>query len=102
MKSAACWASHHTSAPIVPLCDWCLALAPRYQALRECCQIRLLATMPRPHRELAYQRTREVSGKTAEQDQRQLVKTEWRRQDAQRKATARAALHNMKQILKAA
>lgn len=86
----------------MPLCDWCLTLSGRYQGLRECCQIRLLATMPRAHRELAYQRTREVSGRLAEQEQRQLVKTEWQRQDAQRKASARAAIDNMRQILKAA
>jgi hypothetical protein len=86
----------------VPLCDWCLALSPRFQAQRECCQIRLLATMPRHAREAGYQRTREVSGKAAEEAQRQLVKAEWQRQKAPRTATARAALSNMKQILKAA
>lgn len=79
-----------------PLCEWCLALSGRFQAARECCQIRLLATMPRHARAAAYAGAGVVDGKTL----REKVQIEWHRQNESRLARGRAALDFIKQSLK--
>jgi len=67
--------------------------------MRECCQIRLLATMPQHARLVAYQRTRETSGRDAETAQRALVKTEYQRQHGEKMARHKASIDALKKLI---
>lgn len=83
-----------------PLCELCLALSPCYQALRECCQVRLLATMPTHAVESACQRARQVGGREAEKQLRAKVSVEWRRQNNSRLAAGKQAVRTALQFLR--
>lgn len=83
----------------MPLCEWCMALSARYQALRECCQIRLLATMPQHARLAVYARTRAVGGREAERAQMALVKAEYARQHGARVAKHKAHIQSLKNLI---
>ena len=46
-------------------CEFCVALSGRFNAHRECCQIRLLAGTPQHVRQVAYDQVRREDGETA-------------------------------------
>lgn len=73
----------------------------RYQITRQCCQIRLLATMPAHARAIAYEDARKNEGTAAMEALKARVSAEWKRLNAARRATAAAAINNIKEFLKA-
>ena len=82
------------------LCDLCIAMAGRFHAHRECCQIRLLANAPRHQREQAYERIRKEGGELSEAAIKRRVAGEYKRLHAARTAIGRAALSDIKQTMK--
>lgn len=87
-------------AEVGDLCDWCIAMVGRFNAHRECCQIRLLANAPRHQREQAYDRIRKEGGELSETAIKRRVAAEYKRLNAARTAVGRAALSDIKQTMK--
>lgn len=81
------------------LCELCQNPGGRYNANRECCQIRLLSTMPQQHRQQVYDKVRLKEGVTAARLLMAKVKTEYERVRAARKDRAKAAIQNMKNLI---
>jgi hypothetical protein len=76
-----------------------MELSPRFQARRECCQVRLLASMPRHARATAYQQARQTEGADAEQRLKDLVAAEYQRQNGERLALAKKHFEEMKKLI---
>ena len=83
-------------------CDLCLSPSGRYHAHRECCQIRLLSTMPQHARAAAYERTKAVGGKAAMELLRQKVVAEYQRLNGARLAAHKAKIQSLKNLIGAA
>lgn len=61
-------------------CEFCLALTGRFDANRECCQLRHLAGAPKHARLVVYNRVRNEEGERALAELKQKVRTEYQRQ----------------------
>lgn len=70
------------------VCEFCLALSGRYNARRECCQIRQLVGAPHHIRAAAYDQVRTESGTAALEELKQKVRAEYRRQQDHKRALA--------------
>lgn len=81
------------------LCDLCLNPSGRYNAHRECCQIRLLSTMPQHARTAAYERAKATGGKEAMEQLRQKVVAEYERLTGPRRAAHKAKIQSLKNLI---
>ena len=71
------------------VCEFCLALSGRFNANRECCQIRQLTGAPHHVRAAAYDRARIEGGAGAVDELKRKVKAEYHRQQDHKQAIAR-------------
>lgn len=71
------------------MCDLCIAMGGRFDANRECCQIRLAAALPQHMKLAAFEKVRRESGKAAEEAFKERVRVEYVRQREHRRAKAR-------------
>lgn len=81
------------------LCELCQKPGGRYNANRECCQIRLLSTMPQQHRQQVYDKVRLQEGIDAAKALMAKVKAEYERVRGPRLARAKAAIQEMKNLI---
>lgn len=84
---------------MLPLCELCIEMGGRFNANRLCCQIRMIARMPKHARQIQYARARREGGRDEEVKLRDLVAAEWKRQTDPLRATGRAAIDELKKIL---
>jgi hypothetical protein len=73
-------------------CEFCQALSGRFNAHRECCQVRQLTGAPAHIRNAAYARTRTEGGEKALAELKQKVRAEYQRQQGIKQARARLEL----------
>jgi hypothetical protein len=60
-------------------CEWCLTFSGRMKKGRVCCELRMLAAMPKARRQEVYNQTLKDDGVEAMKKQQQDVATEYRR-----------------------
>jgi hypothetical protein len=68
------------------ICDLCIAMGGRFDANRECCQIRMTAALPQHMRLAAFAKVRAEAGRAAEEAFREKVRVEYMRQREHRRA----------------
>lgn len=81
------------------ICELCVAMGGRFNSTRECCQLRLVATLPAPHRFAAFERVRATQGREAEENFKEKVRVEFARQRAYFRAIALAGVAAAKEAV---
>ena len=71
------------------ICEFCIAMSGRFNAYRECCQIRLLAGAPAHARQEVFDRVKAEGGEAELAELMQKARIEYRRQRDHRAAVAR-------------
>jgi len=71
------------------VCEFCLAMSGRFNANRECCQVRQLVGAPAHLRAAAYDRVRVEGGAEAVDALKRKVRAEYQRQQDRKQAIAR-------------
>ena len=71
------------------ICEFCMAMSGRFNAHRECCQIRLLASAPEHTRDEVFSRVQAEGGEAELAELKKKARIEYRRQRDHRAAVAR-------------
>ena len=63
-------------------CEWCLTFSGRLMKGRACCELRMLATIPKARRQEVYNRVRREDGQSAVDQMVKDVAAEYKRRQA--------------------